>query len=70
MVARFAGISKLFSSTKPSVANAMQVDPFNNYFKTKPSVGSIYLLVSSVVAIRNTVASVGSVTKQMRFDFS
>ena len=65
MVARFAGISKLFSSTKPSVANAMQVDPFNNYFNTKPSVGSIYLLVSSVVAIRSTVTSVGSVTKQI-----
>ena len=63
MVARFAGISSLFSLTKPSVANAMQVVPFNNYFKTKPIV-VFYLLVSSVVAIRNTVASVGSVTRR------
>ena len=38
MVAKFAGISRLFSLTKPSVANAMQVVPFNNYFKTKPIV--------------------------------
>ena len=64
MVARFAGISSLFSLTKPSVANAIQVVPFNNYFKTKPIVVFFYLLVSSVVAIRNTVASVGSVTRR------